>query len=147
MKIRKINNRTLHDFTPKTSLSETEYTLLKDALTVLMKTYAYFEYNGTFDNTATLEEVRDPLFPRVVVIPEKKSLGRLIGDYDLHSAFLTEDQQIIITAHHAIFASPKYLLTESKATCFLFIPTDEEAIGEDFYDCFIDSISSAGIDL
>ena len=147
MKIRKINNRTLHDFTQKTSLTGTEYTLLKDALMTLMKTYAYFEYKGTIDNTVTLEEVYDPLFPRVDVIPEKKSLGRLIGDYDLHSAFLTEDQQIIITAHHAIFASSKYLLTESKATCFLFTLTDEETIEEDFYDCFIDSIPDAGIDL
>ena len=147
MKIRKINNRTLHDFPPKTSLTGTEYTLLKDALMTLMKTYAFFEYKGTFDNVAMLEEVHDPLFPRVVVTPEKGSLGRLIGDYDLHSAFLTEDQQIIITAHHAIFASPKYLLTESKATCFLFTPTDEDTIGEDFYDCFIDSITGAGIDL
>ena len=147
MKIRKINNRTLHDFPPKTSLTGTEYTLLKDALMTLLKTYAYFEYKGTTDNTVTLEEVYDPLFPRVDVIPEKKSLGRLIGDYDIHSAFLTEDQKIIITAHHAIFASTKYLLTESKATCFLFTPTDEDTIGEDFYDCFIDSITGAGIDL
>lgn len=147
MEIRKINNKTLHDFTPKTSLAETEYTLLKDALTVLMKSYSFFEYNSAFDNTTAFEEVHDPLFPRVVVIPEKKSLGRLIGDYDIHSAFLTEDQKVIITAHHVIFASSKYLLTESKGTCFLFTPTDEEEIGEDFYDCFIDSIPGTGIDL
>lgn len=106
MKIRKINNRTLHDFTPKTSLTGTEYTLLKDALMTLMKTYAYFEYKGTIDNTVTLEEVYDPLFPKVDVIPEKKSLGRLIGDYDLHSAFLTEDQQIIITDYYGAAEPP-----------------------------------------
>lgn len=120
MEIRKINNKTLHDFTPKTSLSETEYELLKDALTVLMKTYAYFEYNGTFDNTATLEEVRDPHFPRVVVIPEKKSLSRLIGDYDIHSAFWTEDQQLIITAHHAIFAMFKISTHRIQSDLFPF---------------------------
>ena len=147
MKIRKINNKTLHDFNPKINLSESEYTLLKDALMILMKTYAYFEYNEAIDNSVTLEEVHDPLFPRVVVIPEKKSLGRLIGDYDIQSAFLTKDQQIIITAHHAIFASPKNLLTESKASCFLFTTTDEKTIGEDFYDCFIDSIPNYGIDI
>ena len=28
-----------------------------------------------------------------------------------------------------------------------FTPTDEDTIGEDFYDCFIDSIPDAGIDL
>ena len=140
--INRIENKYNNKLMPKMNLSEQEVKALKDTLRILIQAHRFFEYDEEMNPESfgkNLIHKKESDFEGVIIGggPDGRGFYEL-EDYLIHSAYYTEQGDLIITAYAKRFdEGVKGCEYPENLECFKWSGDDSGAVTSSLYECFV----------